>query len=305
MLIPAARLDRYRLDPEPDPIWEEDNPTTPLVSISASRVTPRLGATFVVNDSWSLFAHYAAGFRSPPFEDANIGFDLPLFGFRAIPNPDLKSETSSSIEAGLRWRSASTSLSLSGFYSDYDDFIESRALVGIDAETGDLLFQSRNIDHAVIRGVDLRMEQALDAWSPALEGWLLRFSTFWAEGEDRQADQPLNSIAPAQAVIQLGWNQPKGNWDLLLTSSWTARKRPADIDQGLEARFATPAWATHDLTVGWHPGPRLQLRAGVLNLLDETYWRWLDVANLEADNPMIPALSRPGRSYSFQLQALF
>jgi len=305
LLIPAVRLDRYRLDPKPDPIWTEDNPETPLVSISTSRLTPRLGVTFAVNESWSLFGHYAAGFRSPPFEDANIGFDIPLFGFRAIPNPDLKSETSDSLEAGFRWRSGSSNLSLSAFYSDYDDFIESRALVGIDPETGDLLFQSRNIDQANIRGVDLKFEQDLVAWSAALDGWLLRLSTFWAEGKNRQNEQPLNSIAPAQAVLQLGWTQPKGAWDVLLTSSWTAQKRPADIDQSIEARFATPAWTTVDLTIGWRPGPKLQLRAGVLNLLDETYWRWLDVANLESDNPMIPALSRPGRYYSLQFQAVF
>jgi hemoglobin/transferrin/lactoferrin receptor protein len=46
------------------------------------------------SELWSVYGQYAEGFRAPPFEDANIGFDIPLFGFRAIPNPDLRSETS-------------------------------------------------------------------------------------------------------------------------------------------------------------------------------------------------------------------
>jgi len=37
---------------------------------------------------------------------------------------------------------------------------------------------------------------------------------------------------------------------------------------------------------------------GVFNLADKTYWRWLDVANRAADDPMLGLLARPGRNYS-------
>ncbi len=304
-LIPALRWDRYDLDPKSDAIWEEDNPDTEVVSVSESRATPRLGLVYHPGRKWSVYGQYSQGFRAPPFEDANIGFDIPLFGFRAIPNPDLKSETSSGVEFGVRRIGGDSRLSFTVFYTDFDDFIESRVLIGVDPATGDLLFQSRNIDKARIRGVDLRFDQDLAAWNGKLEGWLLKLAAYWADGENRVSDEPLNSISPPQAVLGLSWLSPSSAWDVQLTGTFTARKKTGEIDQTDGERFATPSWATLDVSAGWRPRDWLELRMGLFNLTDTTYWRWLDVANMEADDPMIPLLSRPGRSVSFTARLAF
>lgn len=304
-ITPALRWDRYDLDPRPDDTWREDNPETEVVPISEDRVTPRLGVLFRAGELWSIYGQYAEGFRAPPFEDANIGFDIPLFGFRAVPNPDLRSETSRGYELGLRRFSPASRLSIALFYTDYDDLIESRVLIGRDPVSGDLLFQSRNIEQARIHGVDLRYELDLAAWHDRLEAWSLQLAAYWAEGENRQTAAPLNSIAPPQAVIGLTWASADERWELAGSATLTAAKDESDIDHEGDSRFAAPSWATLDLTLGWRPAERLELRAGVFNLADETYWRWLDVANLEASNPMIPLLSRPGRSFSASLRISF
>jgi len=304
-VIPALRWDRYDLDPRPDSIWEQDNPDTEVVSVSESRATPRLGLLFHPTEKWSLYGQYAEGFRAPPFEDANIGFDIPLFGFRAIPNPDLKSETSQGLEFGIRRFSDASRLSLTGFHTDFDDFIESRVLIGRDPETGDLIFQSRNIDKARIRGVDLRYDQDLSAWNERLEGWMLKLAAYWAEGENRGTDEPLNSIAPPQAVLGFSWLSPGGAWDFAVTGTFTSAKNDSDIDQTDGERFATPGWATVDLSAAWRPVDRVEVRAGIFNLADKAYWRWLDVANMDSDDPMIPLLSRPGRSFSLTARFSF
>jgi hemoglobin/transferrin/lactoferrin receptor protein len=292
------RWDHYDLDPKPDEVWREDHPDTPVVSVTDNQLTPRLGLLYHAGSNWTLYGQYSSGFRAPPFEDANIGFDIPLFGFRAIPNPDLKSETSDGFELGLRRVKNASRFSLAVFHTDYDDFIESRVLIGRDPETGDLIFQSRNIDQARIQGVDLRFDQDLSAWGGAMEGWMLNLAAYWATGENRQTGEPLNSIAPPQAVLGVSWLSADGAWDLAANLTFTAEKKTGDIDETVEERFATPSWSTLDLTAGWRPMPSLELRAGIFNLTDETYWRWLDVARLPGDDPMIPLLSRPGRSYS-------
>jgi hemoglobin/transferrin/lactoferrin receptor protein len=304
-VIPALRWDRYNLDPKTDSIWEQDNPDTEVVSVSESRATPRLGVVFHPSEIWSLYGQYSEGFRAPPFEDANIGFDIPLFGFRAIPNPDLKSETSQGLEFGIRRFSGGSRMSFTLFHTDFDDFIESRALIGRDPDTGDLIFQSRNIDKARIRGVDLRFDQDLSAWSENLEGWMVNLAAFWAEGENRVTGEPLNSIAPPQAVLGISWLSRGGDWDIALSGTFTAAKHESDIDQTDGDRFATPGWTTVDLTAGWRPSHRLEIRAGIFNLADKAYWRWLEVANMEHDDPMIPLLSRPGRSYSLSARFEF
>ena len=301
-LIPAVRWDHYDLDPRPDAVWLEDFPDTGVVSVTESGITPRLGVVFHAGDEWSLYAQYAHGFRAPPFEDANIGLDLPLFGYRAIPNPDLRSETSNGFELGARRISTDSRFSLAAFDTEYDDFIESRAPLGIDAETGDLLFQSRNIGQARIYGLDLRFELDLRRWSDTLNGWMLTAAAYWARGENGESDQALNSIAPPQAVIGAVWLSPGADWQLGATTTLTAAKNSDDIDATGFAHFATPSWITFDLTAAWRPSPLLELRAGVFNIGDETYWRWLDVARLNANDPMIPLLSRPGRNYSVSVR---
>jgi hemoglobin/transferrin/lactoferrin receptor protein len=304
-VTPALRWDAYDLDPQPDAIWHADNPDTEVVAVQESRFTPRLGVLWRASELWSAYGQYAEGFRAPPFEDANIGFDIPLFGFRAIPNPDLRSETSQGLEFGLRRLSAFARFSITLFHSDFDDFIESRVLIGRDPLSGDLLFQSRNIERARIYGADLRFAQDLAAWSATLRGWSLDLSAYWAEGENRQSGAPLNSIAPPQAVAGITWTSVDASWDAGATLTHTAAKSADDIDMSAQPRFATPSWTTLDLAAGWRPLERLELRAGVFNLADETYWRWLDVANLAANDPMIPLLSRPGRSYSLSARIAF
>jgi hemoglobin/transferrin/lactoferrin receptor protein len=304
-IIPALRWDRYDLDPKPDSIWEEDNPDTEVVSVSESRATPRLGVLYHPNETWSLYGQYSEGFRAPPFEDANIGFDIPLFGFRAIPNPDLESETSQGYEFGIRRFSGGSRMSVTLFHTDFDDFIESRVLIGRDPDSGDLIFQSRNIDKARIRGVDVRFDQDLSAWSEAFQGWMLNLAGYWAEGENRESGEPLNSISPPQAVLGLSWLSPGSNWDMALTGTFTASKDESDIDQTDGERFATPGWTTLDISAGWRPRDWVELRAGVFNLTDKTYWRWLDVSNMESGDPMIPLLSRPGRNVSLTARFAF
>ncbi len=303
-MVPALRWDRYDLDPRPDTIWREDNPGTPIVSVSESRATPRLGVLFHPSTTWSLYGQYSEGFRAPPFEDANIGFNIPLFGFRAIPNPDLKSETSQGFELGVRRFSAESLFSLAWFHTDFDDFIESRVLIGRDPESGDLIFQSRNIDSAKIHGLDLRFDQDLSVWSERLEGWMLNLAAYWAEGENRQSGESLNSIAPPQAVLGFSWLSSDGRWDFR-RSDFHGRKEGSDIDETDGERFATPYWTRLDFSAGWNPSDWLEIRAGVFNLFDKTYWRWLDVPNCRQMSRGSQCLSRPGRNYSLTVRFSF
>jgi len=297
-LIPALRWDHYSLDPRPDSLWLEDFPDTEVVPVTDSELTPRLGLVYHMGNGWNAYAQYAHGFRAPPFEDANIGLDLPLFGYRAIPNPGLESETSNGFEIGIRRFSGGSAFSLAAFDTEYDNFIESRALIGMDEVSGDLLFQSRNIDKARIYGADLRFDQDLSRWSGRLEGWSLRLAAYWARGENRESGEPLNSIAPPQAVVGVTWDSPGRNWQLGAAATLTAAKQPGDIDETGGGRFATPSWTTVDVTAAWRAADWLELRAGVFNVGNRTYWRWLDVARLDAGDPMIPLLSRPGRNCS-------
>jgi hemoglobin/transferrin/lactoferrin receptor protein len=298
-LSPALRYDWYDLSPSLDALYLQRFPDSAVVSITDSRLTPRFSALYRPGPGWSVYAQYAEGFRAPPAEDANIGFDLPLLRFRAIPNPDLVSETSRGYELGLRHFGADQRFSLTWFDTRFDDFIESRAALGFDPVSRYVLFQSRNIDEARIYGLDIRLEQALGAWLDGLQGWKLRLAGYWSRGNNEQTDQPLNSVAPPQAVVGVDWDSADGRLDARLTATLTGRQQR--IDESAFERFQPGSSEVVDISAGWQLHPQVSLRAAVFNLTDQTYWRWADIANLAANDPMIPLLAQPGRNYALSL----
>lgn len=295
-IIPALRWDRYDLAPHADAVYLEDFPDVEIVKITEHEISPRLGLVRKLDAGWSMYGQYVRGFRAPPHEDVNIGLDISVFRFRAIPNPDLKSESSRGFELGLRQFTASRRFSLAVFDTQYDDFIASRAPIGTDPVSGYLLFQSRNISQARIRGIDLRLEQQLGFSRSDGPDLRLSAALFWSEGDNQDNKQPLNSVSPPQAVLGLSWYSVDDRWKANLAGTFT--RRQDRIDQSGSTRFATPGSGVIDLALAYLPSRNIELRLGVRNLADHHHWRWSDVSKLAADDPMIQLLSQPGRNYS-------
>ena len=295
-LIAALRWDGYKMNPRVDAMYAEDYPFASPVDISESELSPKLGVIYHFSESTELFLQYSQGFRAPPYEDANLSLELPLFNIRAVPNPELRSERSDGFDVGLRWRGLSNSAHLTAFHTRYEDFIESRVRIGADPESGRILFQSQNLREAVIEGIEAGASLDL---SRVYEGLSFDAAMFVARSENRDNGQPLNSVGPPQAVAGVGWLSPRERWNLSLrgtfTDSWSER------DESSGDLFQPPGYAVFDLYVAWRPISNVTLRGGVLNLTNRTYWSWTDVRGLSPGDPVIPYLSRPGRSYSLGL----
>jgi len=78
-VVGALRADWYDMRPEPDAMYREDYPFAEPVSISESEVSPKLGFIYRPAGSTEVWLQYAHGFRAPPYEDANISLEVPLF----------------------------------------------------------------------------------------------------------------------------------------------------------------------------------------------------------------------------------
>ena len=300
-LVPGIRVDRYRLDPDADPIFLEDNPAADVVGVTRTSTTPKLGLIRSLGEHNSLFAQYARGFRAPPYADVNIGFTNLAFGYTALANPDLKPETSDGYELGLRGSFPSGSYDLTAFYNEYDDFIESLANVGV--QNGLLVFQSRNVDRANIRGVEFKGNVDLGGLWPRLSGWRVRTSVAWARGENRVTDEPLNSVDPLKGVLGFGYEPAHGRWGVDLVGTGTDRK--SRVDDSTNESFVPDGYLTLDLMVHAVPADRWRIHAGVFNLTDEKYWEWADVRGRAADEPAIDRYTRPGINASASLTFSF
>lgn len=298
-LVPGLRVDHFDLDPELDPIFAEDNPGTPVSGLTDTNVSPKLGAVWQFAEAWSLYGGYARGFRAPPYNDVNLGFTNLAFGYTAIPNPDLKPETSNGFELGVRHGGEFAWFSLSGYYNDYQDFIESQRFIGFNAQ-GLMVFQSQNVAEAHIEGVELKGGFDFAAFSDGLEGWNARWALSWQRGDDETADVPLTSIDPARAVLGVGYEAD--TWGVELVGNFARRKdRLAELSPGQPA-FAPPGYGVFDLLAHWDFAPGASLNAGVFNLGDRTYWDWADVPGVAASSLVLDRYTRPGRNLGLSLQ---
>lgn len=295
-VIAALRADRYDLDPLDDPMYAEDYPFADPVAVSASDLSPKLGLVYTPTSAIDLYLQYAHGFRAPPYEDANIGLEIPAFNYRAVPNPDLESERSDGIDFGLRWHGTRSKAHLSLFRTNYTDFIQSKVRLGEDPVSGRILFQSQNLDEATIEGLEA-------GWSVLLPGAPgdLSFdgTLYWAQGKNHDNGEALNSVGPPQAVLGFDWAPTDARWHVRLLATATAAWN--DLDESRGDLFQPDGYVAFDLFVTRSLSARTRLRAAVTNLGDREYWAWSEVRGLSPDDPMIPYLARPGRSVSLAL----
>jgi hemoglobin/transferrin/lactoferrin receptor protein len=294
-VIAALRADRYDLDPEIDSMYLEDYPGYETVSLSESDVSPKLGVIYTVAPEIDVYAQYSHGFRAPPYSDANISLEIPFFGYRAIPNPDLKSESSDGIDIGMRWQGEQASARVSVFRTTYDDFIESKINLGLDPVTGFTMFQSQNIRETEIKGIEAGWNSRFGA------GEALGFdgSMYYARGDNKVSGQPLNSVGPAQGVLGLSWYAPDASRQIRLKATFTDAYDRRD-ESGGEV-FKPAGHAIFDLFLTQRLGERTTVRAGLHNLTDRTYWNWSDVRGVSPNDPILPYLAQAGRSASLSL----
>ncbi len=290
-LVPGLRVDHYRLKPKVDKIFAEDNPGVRAVSLNETSVSPKFGLVWHFNGAWSLFGGYARGFRSPPYNDVNIGFTNVQFGYTAVANPDLKPETSDGVELGLRFSGEAVYASLSGYYNRYDDFIESNRNIGTNAE-GLMVFQSQNIAEAEIYGAEAKAGIDFGTLSAAWEGWSMRGSAAWSRGKDKTADTWLDSVDPLTAALGLAYDHAQ--WGVELAGRFVGRKRHASAD----TLYRPGGYGVLDLYAHWEFAPGAKFNLGVFNLGDRRYFDAGDLAMVVATSSTLDRYTAPGRSLS-------
>ena len=257
-------------------------------------------------DEWSLFAGYARGFRSPPYNDVNIGLTNIAFRYTAIANPDLKPETSDGYELGLRFIAPAAYVSVSGYYNDYKDFIQSNVDTGRNAQ-GLTVFQSQNIADARIYGAEMKAGIEFGELSPALKGWALRSALAWSRGDNRTDDEPLASVDPLRGTLGLMYDTD--TWGVELAGTFVQRKKrlpppAAQTNPNAPAPFVyQPAgYGVLDLMAHWNFAPGATFNVGVFNLADKRYIEWSSITpSLITNRALSDRYSSPGRTFSASL----
>lgn len=300
-LVPAIRYDSFTVDPRHDAEFIADNPGVTPVALDTDRFSPKFAAIWNLADSWRVYAQLTSGFRAPPYSDINVGFTNVQFGYTALPNPDLKPETSRGAEIGLRVDGAAGYASVAVYRNRYKDFIESLINVGTDPASGLMLFQSRNVGRVDIRGAEASAGLRLGHFADSLDGFEIRAALSSAKGDDRVRDVPLNSIEPLKGVLGLAYDAER--WGAEVVTSFARQKtRLAPAASG--TAFAAPGYGVVDAYVHFEATPMLTLYGGLTNIGNKRYWEWNSVRGMSS-SAAIDRYSAPGRAASAGLQLRF
>jgi hemoglobin/transferrin/lactoferrin receptor protein len=304
LVYPALRYDSYELTPQRDALYPSSQPAS---GSDDSKVSPKLGVVAWPINWLGAYANYAAGYKAPAPSQVNNGFFNPISNYTSIANPDLKPETSNSVEAGVRLRDvslfgASLSGSAAAYASDYEDFIEQVQVSGNFTPTNPAVYQFTNLTEVSITGVEARAHLI---WENGLS---LNVAAATADGESQlgTAASPLQSVDPLKVVAGVGYDDPRGRFGGQFVASYSDAKDNQDIAEnrpGVAAAdlFSPRSFIILDLTAYWNITDFAAVRIGAFNLTDEKYWWWGDVRGLAATSAVRDSYTQPGRNYSTSL----
>lgn len=260
-LTPGVRFANYWLDPRPEASYVLQAGFSPE-KIDDHRLLPQIGAVLGLTETYSLYARYAQGFKMPTAQQLYTSVQDTM-----IPNPDLKPESVTSYEGGLRGKFHDGWFSVGGFYSDYSDFIQSFVPVEVN---GDTYYTYRNLSSVRLWGLELSGAYQIH---PDV---LMNASATIQYGKQKASDGAAETYFDAARPF-------KGN----LGAKWFLRDW--NIDTEVQATFATPVrhasastvykpdgYTVLDAFVNWKPTKTLALRAGVMNIFDERYFQDLN-----------------------------
>ncbi|MGH3088422.1 MAG: TonB-dependent receptor domain-containing protein, partial [Rubrobacteraceae bacterium] len=263
-VIPGFRYDHYSLD------------AASLGESSASEVSPKVGLLFRTAAWLTIWGSYAEAFRAPNLTEV-FAEGLHFRGIPGVfpdnffvPNPDLKPETTSTLESGLRARFddlliEGDRLRLEAAYFD----TEARDFIDLEVDMIAGTTRPDNIQDAELNGFETELGYDASRFFAAM-------SYSETRGRDATTSEPLTSASPDKLVATLGLRLPE--LGLVFTGRGRLVKRQDQVPAGVPV---TPGYGVCDLYASWLPAGAgysgLRVDFGIENLSGKAYRRHLSL----------------------------
>ena len=278
-LTPGLRYDHYEQNPQSTSDFANNiNPANQqtLETSSDHKLSGSVLATWQIAEETMLYAQWAQGFKAPDATQLYMNYGAESSYLR-LGNAGLKPEESSGYEIGAQLGNDKLGGSISLFDNHYKNFIDddvpitdaaTLAAIGLDLADYPLgVSRTENRAKVQIYGAELTAH-----WE-FVPHWTLWGSVAWANGEDRETNQRLNSVAPITSLLGLSYEHDQVGADLMLRAAAARNKVESDSD------FQAPGYGVVDLTGYWQPAELkgVKLQAGLFNAFDKKYWNALNV----------------------------
>lgn len=309
-ITPGLRLAHYTMTP--------DSGYTSLAAyrpapVSSTELIKKLSLQYELSDNFSVYAAYGEGFKMPNaqqlFQSSRTSV-AALNDTTSIPNPNLKPESVRNYEIGLRGEFDNGWFSVSGFKSDYANFIRGFQNVPgspINPATG-TAFQiwSDNVEAVNLYGIEVSGEYEF------YENIFGSANLTWQRGTQQasagSASTVFDGATPLTAVLGVRYEMPEHGLELelltTLASGVTERSDPL--------AFKPDGYALLDGYVTWKPNDKVEVNFGVQNIFDTTYFPNTltgytanqTSAAVQAQNPLASQVG-PGRTFKIGTSVKF
>ncbi|CAM5772123.1 TonB-dependent hemoglobin/transferrin/lactoferrin family receptor [Bosea minatitlanensis] len=290
-ITPGIRYATYNIDPRMGPGYVIVPGKEPR-ELDSRKFIPQIGTIFKLDETYSLYARYAEGFKMPTAEQ--LYTSLPSTTFNLIPNPDLRPESVRSYEAGLRGKFADGWFSVGVFHARYKDFIQSFYEI-----PGTIDITYRNLSQVQISGIEASAEWRFH------ERWLANVSLSYQYGKQRveagEARTPFD-VNPFKAVTAVKYLMPEYGLEAEVIGTFAGGVNRASSP----SLFKAGGYSVFDAYLNWKPTSFITVRGGVENIFDKRYFANLvggtsyekvpSPASTAASNPL-ELQTAPGRTF--------
>ncbi|MDE1181934.1 TonB-dependent hemoglobin/transferrin/lactoferrin family receptor [Paraburkholderia sp.] len=309
-IVPGVRFDYYKMTPHPDATYSaaSASSTSATTASDGSAVSPRLAVLYEITPALVPYVQYAHGFRAPSAYQVNSYYNpVGSYGlyYQQIGNPNLKPETSNSVEAGMRGKLGTgagiLNYSAAAFAGRYNNFIDTKVVGGsLTSASNPYTVQYVNYAKASIHGFEGKADWVVNDAIEVKGGFAYIKGTESNDG----TTTGLDTVPPLAVVLGIKYTGGE-RWFAGVDVTYNSRK---DKDQMSSASYySTASYTIFDLHAGYKINKHVSVTAGINNLFDRKYWVWNDVRGL-ADSDgyaKISALTAPGRNFNVGMKVDF
>ena len=234
-----------------------------------SKTTPKLGATYFINDNNRIKANWGKGFKAPTISELYMNMHRAMGSMivNVYGNPDLKPEESTywdlSYEAEFG-KDNNTWSKLTYFNNDVKNLIEAETIANLPGTYG-VTGRYVNVDKAQINGVEFELGHKLN------DLWTVKATSNWLDAKDGNTDERLANRAKNMTTLQLAYDDhdPYG-YSAILWNQWVSNYRYKEsVGSGTDTVARDVNYNLLNFTVNKKFGEGNRIYAGLDNITDK------------------------------------
>lgn len=242
-----------------------DQEGTKLESASYHQFSPKLSIDYALDKSTNVYLSFGKSF-APPLMYQLYRYSEASYGEGAIynPNPDLKPETTTNWELGVKKDLGKTKITADIFYAKTKDYID---LIKIGEQNGKTLKSYENVGEAKTHGLELSVNHI---FSPK---WSAYANYTWQLGEVADADNDYTmgkDYEIPRHLIHTGVTYTNNPWTVNMDGMFiSARNEPGWESGKFESR---DAHFLLNMDTTYTVNKNLAVQFSIYNLLDREYY---------------------------------